>query len=656
MEVTKNEIILGEESFPLFDSLHSASRFFYVEESGLTLSTQSALVFHRRGLGSEQIVYQIAPGVRPVIFKEEEGSDDDYTTEYSLAFPWVILCISYEKENFMGVRHFYSPEPIFNLDQQLYVPNLPNTNTSRYNSTSVGWVCLYHNAAGNNLTPLTRRLSYALARHDPYGEPYNYANMSETDGIHFYSSVKLNSLLSTPDAWANKTKSDGWAWTLEPDLYEPFLIDPEDTYAESYDSQGQPYTLRQALYNPHYCYYETVGAELLNQFTSLDEDDRKELVTSNVRKAVLYTKNQSIQSSPAKDFSFSFSFTQKHLSFKQTVYCYSCGRVEDFPRPFTPNYLTITSQTRVASSPIAYNGYITYNTSFGATYFCHECRRSEYTFSTKTDNIQRAGSHLNNYNTAPALFTEEERYDHHSHSSEASPLYYPYKLERLVIPNVFPFSKLGNSICFNPLTHNHPNYVYVQPSYVDGWTKETCENCGQNHHSYMGDMSFLAYYESSDQKKYCMHCRPEGLQFSPWTCLDFDGVLRNRILHPSTSNSVMSSENPVASVTVHQNIFNIDAGNIFSKISNFMLKTYEAACNLKLIHNVEDQPGVYEETESFVVYLYRDHFDFLNIPNTAFASGPGVTHSLLPNFSVAHEDFFYEEDLFTHVARSLDLI
>lgn len=283
-----NSVKLGMETFPLDEALVNVAGYFHVEDTGLTPRADSGIIYRRRGFGSEQIVYQFQPEFRLAGYKESEGASEMST--YNLPFPWTIVVIAYEGGEFKGCRHFFSPEMIYDLDQPLYMPNLPNTNTRGYNRTSVGWVCLYLNGTEDKLETLQQRLDYGLARYDSMGEPYNYGNMDETDGFTSYKERKPEEpWLWDPEYWQLKGEEDGLDWVLDPSNWLPFNVDPDpEAFArKNDDTKGTPYTLRRALFDNHYVYYDIEGAPVLNQWHRADQDERIAIVADKTRLALL---------------------------------------------------------------------------------------------------------------------------------------------------------------------------------------------------------------------------------------------------------------------------------------------------------------------------------------------------------------------------------
>lgn len=284
--MTKSIILLDEEEFDLVDSVKPLAEFFSHEDTGLMITESTGVILHRKGFGSEQIVYQIEPRFRSVTFREEEYSEESDT--YSLLFPYVILLIAYEKGQFRGIRHFYSPSPIYTLDQPLYMPSLPNTNCLGYEKTSMGWVCIYHSTQPQ-LNTLTEKLDYALERYDPVSVPYNFANMSETDGHTFYGQFGKPEYLYVPHLWEAKGLEEDKSWLLDPDTWIQAKVNPNDTKIEQYDADGEPLTLRRALYGKHYVYYREEGASVLNAYADLGTKglERTEFIKNYLRQSIV---------------------------------------------------------------------------------------------------------------------------------------------------------------------------------------------------------------------------------------------------------------------------------------------------------------------------------------------------------------------------------
>ncbi len=336
LDIDDQSIKLGQETFPLVDSLRTLAGFYSVYDYGLTISQQTGVIYHRSGLGSEQIVYQIAPQIRGAMYRESESSEDS-TQTYTLAFPWVILVIAFEGGNFKGVRHFYSPTHIWSLDQQLFMPNLPNTNTRGYRDTSLGWVCLYLNDDTSGFKTLREKLNYALMRHDPMGEPYNYRNMASTDG---YTSYKLHrgeqEWLWDPGKWQEKTEAEGIDWTLEDGVWIPLKFnketDPLGTVNVFSEDEGSAYTLRDAMFGRHYVYYSIEGAVLLNKYVSEEtpEEDRNKMLIDQtsvaLRGGTEVTKKRPPISELVANFKFDERTRKRLLKMMVATPCFVCKK------------------------------------------------------------------------------------------------------------------------------------------------------------------------------------------------------------------------------------------------------------------------------------------------------------------------------------------
>jgi hypothetical protein len=310
---TKNVILIGEEEFDPVISIPPMVTFFNHEDSGLLTTQTSGIILHRKGFGSEQIVYQIEPRFRAVAYKQSEGDEED--ERFILPFPYVILLIAYEDESFRGIRHFYSPTPIYTLDQPLYMPSLPNTNCMKYNNTSLGWVCIYHGVEERG-TSLFDKLQYALGYYDPLAVPYNYDNMRSTDGVKFYSKLNAPDYTYDPTAWQTKGEAEGLDWVLKPDTWIEAKVAVTDVFGEKYDPEGESFNLQRALYDKHYVYYEQPGAVLLNHYEKLDEAGRKEFISTYLRQSMLAGMGPKVikQGEPVGAEDFGYAFDELDLS------------------------------------------------------------------------------------------------------------------------------------------------------------------------------------------------------------------------------------------------------------------------------------------------------------------------------------------------------
>lgn len=190
----------------------------------LPVGEGGGLLALRGGFGHLQIVYQVEPGIHPVIWGRSEG--DRSATNFQLAQPYRIWIADFFNGNISGARHFYSPTPIYSEDDVLYHVNLPNTNCRGYSGTGVGWMCLYHHDDTTKFS-IKQLIEYAYQRASG-GEAYNDANMSETDGPRFYEANKAPKYFCNAKAWEKKSASDGWQWTLDPKLLLPIMVKDMD--------------------------------------------------------------------------------------------------------------------------------------------------------------------------------------------------------------------------------------------------------------------------------------------------------------------------------------------------------------------------------------------------------------------------------------------
>lgn len=197
-----------------------------------------------------QVVTQHAAGIYHINWGAREG--DPHATTYYVAQPYRIVIGDFLDGNLLGARMFYSPYPITNPSQQLYHVNLPNINCKGYRGNGVGWICLYLKEDWSEL-PFNEKVTRFIERCSGV-ETYNDANMSETDGPRFYSENNKPSYFWNPGHWQDKSSSDGFSWTLDPDLLIPILVEGLDSQDKHYPS-GQPLTLAMAMLGNYQAYY-----------------------------------------------------------------------------------------------------------------------------------------------------------------------------------------------------------------------------------------------------------------------------------------------------------------------------------------------------------------------------------------------------------------
>jgi len=223
-------------------------------DTGLLPVDGTGMLAYRKADNHEQIVYQIKPGKYYINWGAHEG--DSSARTYYVAQPYRIVIADLLNQNLLGARTFYSPYPITSPSSQLYHVNLPNINCKGYRGNGVGWICLYHTHDISNL-PFNERLSHILQRCSGV-ETYNDANMSETDGPRFYAAHYNNdteySHLWDPQSWEDYTDSNGYEWTLNPDLWIPVLVTDLDTQ-DRHDPQGMPLDIQTALLGNYQAYY-----------------------------------------------------------------------------------------------------------------------------------------------------------------------------------------------------------------------------------------------------------------------------------------------------------------------------------------------------------------------------------------------------------------
>lgn len=201
-----------------------------------------------------QVVYQHKPGLYYVNWGATEK--DPNVKSYLLAQPYRIVIIDFKDNNLLGARTFYSVVPATHPDVQLYHVNLPNINCKGYRGNGVGWICLYHNTDWSHL-PFNERLALAVERCSGV-EPYNDANMSETDGPRFYREMYENedslSYLWDPTDWEEKTSKEGFEWTTQTNCWIPIHVRDLDSQ-DRHVVNGVPFTLRMAIIGAYQAYY-----------------------------------------------------------------------------------------------------------------------------------------------------------------------------------------------------------------------------------------------------------------------------------------------------------------------------------------------------------------------------------------------------------------
>lgn len=223
-------------------------------DTGLLPVDGTGMLAYRKADNHEQIAYQIKPGKYYINWGAHEH--DSSARTYYVAQPYRVIIADLLNGNLLGARTFYSPYPITSPSSQLYHVNLPNINCQGYRGNAVGWICLYHTHDISGL-PFNEKVSHILQRCSGV-ETYNDANMSETDGPRFYAShySKDSSLqhLWDPQAWEDYSESNGYEWTLDPDIWIPVLVTDLDNQG-SHDKEGMPLDIQMALLGNYQAYY-----------------------------------------------------------------------------------------------------------------------------------------------------------------------------------------------------------------------------------------------------------------------------------------------------------------------------------------------------------------------------------------------------------------
>lgn len=247
---------------------------FSAWDTGLLPVDGSGILSIRTAGEYTQFAYQHSPGIHHVNWGKTEGST---AAAYYLAQPYRIIICDMKEGNLLGARMFYSPYPITNPTQPLYHVNLPNINCKGYRGNGVGWICLYQNEDWSHL-PLNERIVRFIERCSGV-ETYNDANMSETDGTRFYQASRP-SYFWDPVEWENKSSTDGYHWTLDPNLLIPVLVESMDSQGQ-HKADGVPLTFADALVGDYQAYYyDKVHTKPINAIIRPDKElDPKQVLS-----------------------------------------------------------------------------------------------------------------------------------------------------------------------------------------------------------------------------------------------------------------------------------------------------------------------------------------------------------------------------------------
>ena len=216
-------------------------------ETGFMPQSGSGILSYRVRGSYSQLAYQEAPGIRLVKWGRMER--DVEAQMFELEHPYKIWICDFDKDLLVGLRHFFSPIPIEDVDQELYHTTFPNTNCIGYSDTSVGWVCLYQTGT-DPLLSMQDKLAYAYEREAGHSEPYNDRNMSSTDGPRFYANNGVDLFASGSDWVAAQKEGIDWESVLIP-------VRTTDEMSLFHDPEGaEIYTFNDALNKPYYPYYK----------------------------------------------------------------------------------------------------------------------------------------------------------------------------------------------------------------------------------------------------------------------------------------------------------------------------------------------------------------------------------------------------------------
>ena len=281
-EVVKSQDVNGKDITQKFFTEGLADRL----SSQVPFSTgflPPCLRMYSHAMGHEQVVLEMPPGINMVYWSQYEGGKK---TLYKLAQPWRIIIAEIRDGQLIGARQFYSPRQISSLDDPLYHANVSNLNCYGYGGgLAVGWACLYHKESWKTWS-LEQKIMRIIERING-GESYNFANMSETDGVKLYRENKRPKYTWDPKQWERKTKRSGLSWTLDPDMWIPVLVKGIDDQSR-HDPKGEPLTLRMAVDGKTKMYYDQatdldLGTQARRGIFPKDYGDVSKIITSAIK-------------------------------------------------------------------------------------------------------------------------------------------------------------------------------------------------------------------------------------------------------------------------------------------------------------------------------------------------------------------------------------
>lgn len=479
-------------------------------DTGLLPVDGSGMLCIRTAGEYTQFAYQHAPGMYHINWAANEGNK--YASAYYLAQPYRIIICDMKDGNLLGARTFYSPYPITNPSQQLYHVNLPNINCRGYRGNGVGWICLYQQEDWSAL-PLNERIVRFIERCSGV-ETYNDGNMSETDGTRFYQLNNKPEYTWNPIAWQAKSEQEGFAWTLDPDLWIPVLVKSMDSQGE-HDYNGQPLTFADAIVGDYKAYY--YDEKLTKPINAIIRPD-KELSSNEILSYFVRSYNGATANpSPLLDDTFNKSATLKEKNSSAV---------------FTGSTLmnTVASHSETSNDDDDEDSFFCYvcqstQSSYGGTdpdsdeVVCESCFEDNYVY------IENANSHYSIENERIVYSDHDSKYYHteydtvvicdscdyiHATSSLFPEIIELYKSKVITLDN-------GDNVCPNCITDYATD---------NGLTLEKCYSCHQI--DVITDLKFInnfptatfmyPYLDSEDNivyesktKTFCMDCYSKNL-------------------------------------------------------------------------------------------------------------------------------------------------
>lgn len=133
-----------------------------------------------RFIRGKRLIFELEPGVRNV---DMAWNDDDWTYSCRLAFPYIIFYYRYDRYGQDPVYVFFRNKPLRSLDDELYVPALPNCLGGGLGGTGMYYAC--GTEGGGDLSWLAHKL-----RTEFFEQQFNKDGYSASGHAHYIRSLK----------------------------------------------------------------------------------------------------------------------------------------------------------------------------------------------------------------------------------------------------------------------------------------------------------------------------------------------------------------------------------------------------------------------------------------------------------------------------------